>query len=157
IFGRIFDADGGRTDYTTVVLIDNVVPVVTPAGNQTVTQFVAMPVSLGSFVDAGQSDGPWSVRVNWGDGSADDVFDVSAQGTLPARSHAYANLGTATVTVTVTDKDGGVIAAKTLSVTTVHIVTATLTGPADVVRGQYLTYKLKASGGLAADGYEYRV
>src|SRR5439155_16056859 len=57
------------------------------------------------FTDPG-ADNPWTVEVNWGDASATTTFTVSVTGTIPAKSHTYADNGTYTVQVKVTDKDG---------------------------------------------------
>ena len=67
---------------------------------------------LGKFSDT--SDGPWTVDVDWGDGTAPTVFAMDADGAIPDTSHTYAAkphddpLGTNsyTVRVTVTDSVG---------------------------------------------------
>ena len=75
----------------------------TPPANQTGAQNVATPYSLGSFTDANAAAGPWTITVNWGDGSAVTTFATATAGALPSQSHAYAQSGTLTATVTVTD------------------------------------------------------
>src|SRR5205823_397582 len=63
-------------------------------------------VQLGSFTDPG-ADQPWTVAVNWGDGTIPaDTFQAATPGTLGTRSHTYAAAGLYAVSVTVTDKDG---------------------------------------------------
>ena len=57
--------------------------------------------SLGSFADA--DGGPWSVTVNWGDGSPNTTFNEASQGSLGTQTHTYAEEGTFQVTETVTD------------------------------------------------------
>src|SRR5262249_23462401 len=53
------------------------------------------------------TDRPWTIRVNWGDGSPVTVFTASRQGAIARQNHTYPNVQTvATVTVTVSDKDG---------------------------------------------------
>src|SRR5207244_431380 len=53
----------------------------------------AAPTSfnLGSFTD--NSAGPWTVTVNWGDGSAPTTFAMNTQGTITAQSHSYSEEG----------------------------------------------------------------
>jgi 6-phosphogluconolactonase (cycloisomerase 2 family) len=104
---RIFDKDGGYTDYTAPIHVNNVAPTVTAAPDQNGLTGVPSAVKLGSFTDPGTVDNPWTVDVNWGDGSADTVFTTSTQGALAAQPHAYGATGTYTVTITVTDKDHG--------------------------------------------------
>jgi hypothetical protein len=89
------------------VTIANVVPVVTAAADQSADEGTSKSFNLGSFTDPGDDD-PWTVLVNWGDGSAVQTFTDSeaAPGTLTARSHTYADDGTYTVTVTVRETGG---------------------------------------------------
>jgi hypothetical protein len=116
VFNEVLDSDavaglfsnsGGGTSVggiaTLGVQVENVDPVYVAPPNQ-----IGRPAAfdLGSFTDAGLSDGDWTVTVSWGDGSSDLMFTVEAQGAL-SHSHDYAKNGKYTVTVTVTDKDGG--------------------------------------------------
>lgn len=63
---------------------------------------VAKQFTLGSFADAGSS-GPWTVTVDWGDGTPLTQFTVATAGSLPARNHTYAAAGAYDVLVTVND------------------------------------------------------
>ena len=104
---RILDKDGDFTEYTTAVTVTNDLPEVTPAADQSADEGETSSISLGSFTDAGANDDPWSVDVDWGDGSTHSAFGTATRGALDARSHEYADDGTYTVKVKVTDKDGG--------------------------------------------------
>ena len=55
-------------------------------------------------------DGPWTIRVDWGDGSTPTVFDVGGLGPC-RRGHLYGDDGVYNVSVTATD-DGAVSAAR---------------------------------------------
>ena len=50
-----------------------------------------------------QSTGPWTVDVNWDDGTPDTTYTVTSLGAL-SQSHIYAEEGTYNATVTVTDQ-----------------------------------------------------
>src|SRR5207302_8841344 len=101
--GRIIDKDGGYSEYTTYVIVNNVPPSVTAPNNQSSNEGSAHSFDLGSFTDPG-ADSPWTVDVSWGDVHGDS-FTMSAPGTIPAHSHTYDDNGPYTVTVKVTDKD----------------------------------------------------
>ena len=75
----------------------------TPPNDQTATVGTSREFDLGSFVDS--SGQPCTVDVNWGDASADTIFQATA-GPLPAQIHAYASLGAHLATVTVTNVSG---------------------------------------------------
>src|SRR5262249_22694892 len=93
--------------YATTVVVKNLAPTVTPAASQNATPGIPTTIQLGGFADPGVNDNPWVIDINWGDGSADTIFSLATQGTIPAQSHTYALSGNDTVAVTVTDKDGG--------------------------------------------------
>jgi len=96
---------GGYYGYcppTTTTTTPNSPPIVTAAADQTSDEGENKSFALGSFTDA-NGNGPWEVRVTWGDGSLPETFFRSSTGALPARSHTYAEDGTYTVTVRVED------------------------------------------------------
>ncbi|MBO0699415.1 MAG: hypothetical protein J2P46_13550, partial [Zavarzinella sp.] len=76
-------------------------PVVTAPSDQSSDEGAAHAFSLGSFSDP--DDGPWSVDVNWGDGTPHTTFSAASAGSLGTRNHTYAEEGSYPVTVTVTD------------------------------------------------------
>jgi hypothetical protein len=102
--GKIRDKDGGVRQYTATVTVKNVAPSVTGPADQSSSEGSTASFTLGSFSDPG-ADSPWSVDINWGDGSAHSTFTKATTGSLGSQSHAYADNGSYTVTVIVTDKD----------------------------------------------------
>ena len=64
------------------VTVANVAPVVTAAADQTASEGTWKSFNLGSFTDPGD-DGPWAVKVKWGDGSADTTFTEASPGRSP--------------------------------------------------------------------------
>jgi hypothetical protein len=97
------------------ILTKSTPPVETPPANQKSVEGASHLFDLGSFTDP--DGGPWSVDVNWGDGSAHTVFTVPSPGTIPAKSHTYGEEGTKTVTVKVTDTLDGQSDSRTFTVT----------------------------------------
>jgi len=77
---------------------------VTNPGSQTavVGQSPSAYFSLGSFTES-NAPGPFTVTVNWGDGTPNTVFSMSAPGTIPATPHVYTSVGEYTASVTVQD------------------------------------------------------
>jgi Ca2+-binding RTX toxin-like protein len=97
---------GGPTDIANFTPEDR--PVVTAPSDQTALEGAAKSFNVGSFADA--DGGPWTVTVNWGDGS-NTTFNVASAGSLGTQTHTYAEESAADhpgsnpyqVTVTVTD------------------------------------------------------
>ena len=93
-------------------------PVVTAGGNQSVLVGALFTLSGASFSDANHN-GPWTITIDWGDGSS-DTNTTSNEGSISG-SHSYVTLLPATYTVTITVTDSGGLsgsASKTVSVTT---------------------------------------
>lgn len=104
---KVTDATGGYGINTFQVTVNNVAPTVTAASNQTASEGSSSTFSLGSFSDPGSSsDSPYSIDVNWGDGSSHTTFTATSTGTIASKTHTYADNGNYTVTTKVTDKDG---------------------------------------------------
>ena len=107
---KIRDKDGGVREYSDTVTVANVAPAVAaPEHGQEAGEGEDKAFDLGSFSDPGANDGPWTVTVDWGDGSSEETLaeGVTSAGPLPDNtSHSYPDNGAYEVTVTVTDKDG---------------------------------------------------
>jgi hypothetical protein len=145
---KIQDDDGGVStpDVEQVdiipVTIANVAPALTAATDQTANEGESKSFALGSFSDDGVDDSPWTVDVDWGDGSPAGSFPVTAQGSI-SQSHAYDDNGTYTVTVKVTDKDSAASAQRTFQVAVANVApTATFTNSGPVDEGTSFTLSL---------------
>ena len=102
---RVTDGDGLSATQSAPVTINNVTPALTAPLAQSLLVSTTQDFALGSFADPGP-DAPWQVTVNWGDGSGDTEFAVSAVGALPPKPHQFTSVGGKIVTVSVRDKDG---------------------------------------------------
>jgi hypothetical protein len=111
VHGRVTDSSGASADFTTSITVNNLPPVVIAGAGQTGLIGAAASFKLGSFTDPGVNDGPWTVAVNWGDGTS-STFTSIAQAGL-AGTHTYSGAGTFTASVTVTDKYGASGSAST--------------------------------------------
>jgi len=102
----VTDDDTGADDETASLTVTNALPVVAAGVDQTaeIGDLVTINPSL---TDAGVNDNPWTVTIDWDDGTPLVSFNVATQGAIPAQSHTYAAIGVYTVEVCVTDKDGG--------------------------------------------------
>ncbi|MBN1682088.1 PKD domain-containing protein, partial [Candidatus Bathyarchaeota archaeon] len=109
--GRIKDDEGGFTEYTTQVTINNVAPNVSVGPDASINEGSTFNGS-GGFTDPGADT--WTATVNYGDASATQPLTLTNK--TYSLSHIYVDNGSYTVTVTVTDDDTG-IGSDTLVVT----------------------------------------
>jgi hypothetical protein len=117
--GRILDKDGGFTDYTTTITINNVPPAnVTLNGPFTIDENGTVTLT-GSFTDPGTLD-THTVVINWGPGEGSTTLNLAANVLTFSASHQYLDdnpSGTSfdvyPISVTVTDKDGASATAGT--------------------------------------------
>jgi PKD repeat protein len=104
---RIKDKDGGETEYTASVTINNVAPVVNAGQDQTVNEGILVNLAPSTFSDPGTSD-THTATINWGDGTdleTGTVAESVGSGTVSG-SHSYPKYGSYTVETCVTDDDG---------------------------------------------------
>lgn len=90
----------GQTSVTVATL-----PVVQAASNQVAAEGSGALFNLGSFTDQG-ADGPWTVDIDWGDGTGHHSAALATTGLIGSAPHGYANSGVYTVTVKVADRAG---------------------------------------------------
>lgn len=115
----------------------NVSPALTVAGDQSASEGAAATIALGSFSDA--TSGPWTVSIDWGDGSGVETFSVAADGALGSLAHTFADSGSYSVTVTVTDS-GGLSDTKAFTVAAANVApTATLSNSGPIDEGGSVT------------------
>jgi hypothetical protein len=88
-----------------VVRVRNGAPIVKAPARRTVRVGRRARIRLGSFVDPGR-DGPWRVRINWGDRTKATARKVRRPGGLGKAGHKFLRRGVFTVKVRVTDGDG---------------------------------------------------
>ncbi|HEX6615843.1 MAG TPA: PxKF domain-containing protein [Gemmatimonadales bacterium] len=117
--GRIFDKDGGNTEYTGSVTVNNVAPTITsvspsPSGQLTLgtNNQVSTTVTVAFTDPAGQADAPFTTAIDCGNGT-------NAYG-AGVCTYTAADVGSMTISATVTDKDGGVSAPKTATVQIIY-------------------------------------
>ncbi|MBL0938334.1 MAG: DNA/RNA non-specific endonuclease [Gemmatimonadaceae bacterium] len=105
----VTDEHGASHQVTQTATVSNAVPVVTLTPPATWTAGSASLLGVRFTDAAGTRDAPYTVRINWGDGTPITQFSSLVLPTAPLnRSKSYAAPGTYTIVVTVTDRDGGV-------------------------------------------------
>ena len=117
---------------------------VTPPAAQAAIPGQSESFALGSFSQT-NATGPFTVTVNWGDGSANSTFAVASAGTIPATAHTFAGSGGDTVTVTVVDSANDTSNSPTFVVTVAApVTTITVTPPAaqTAILGQSQSFAL---------------
>jgi RHS repeat-associated protein len=102
---QVVSTSGKQANAETVVNVQNVPPVLILPANQTAVEGSLAYFDLGLLVDPGP-DNPWTINVDWGDGTLSSTFNPSASGPLGKKLHAYADSGLYTVTLRAADKDG---------------------------------------------------
>ncbi len=105
----VTDQFGASHTVTTTAQVANVAPNVTLTPAATWKAGVAGSLGVRWTDPAGTRDAPYTVRINWGDGSAITQFSsLTVPATPLTRLKSYAVPGTYTVTVTVADRNGAV-------------------------------------------------
>ena len=101
--GRILDKDGGFTDYTTTIGINNVAPTISLSGATSVDEGSPYTLNLGAITDPG-IDTVSSFSIDWGDGSIESFTGNPAS---TSKTHVYSDGPNAyQIRVSLTDEDG---------------------------------------------------
>jgi hypothetical protein len=104
-FTQPFKATGTLTLTGTAAVTTSIV--VTPPASQTAIAGKSKSFALGSFKQT-NATGPFTVDVNWGDGSAHTKFTQASAGTITPQSHTFTKATTDAVSLTITDAKGHV-------------------------------------------------
>jgi PKD repeat protein len=100
----VADSKGNRSaPASTTVDIGNMPPVVDAGADRSAVVGQSLAYT-GSFSDAAHG-GPWTYRINWGDGTPEATGETSLVGSVGA-VHTYGVAGVYTITLTVTDGSG---------------------------------------------------
>jgi DNA/RNA endonuclease G (NUC1)/PKD repeat protein len=99
---RVSDKDNGANEYSSIVQVTNVAPIVSAIAGATILRGENYSAT-GTFADPGADS--WTATVNYGDGTGTQPLALA--GTGFSLAHRYATAGTFTVTVTVKDDEQG--------------------------------------------------
>jgi len=104
--GQIKDKDGGLTEYSASVTVNNIAPTITAVTGPAAPLAIGdQPIAVGvAWTDPGTAD-THDVTWDWGDASTDDTRLGATS--AASETHIYAEPGVYLVTVTVEDDDGG--------------------------------------------------
>ena len=136
--------DGTTTAQTTFALtVANLAPSITKPGTQTADEGTSAVFDLGSFTDPGDDD-PWSVSIDWDDGSTDTTFTQATAGPITDQTHTYADDGVYLVTITVREEPGTVGSPSDIESFQIAVANlapvVTLSGDSSANEGQTKTY-----------------
>ena len=123
VHGRILDKDGGFTDYTVPVHVNDVPPTIALSGASTFNEGAVYTLNLGAIYDPGINDVVSQWIVFWGDG----LFDAYAIG--GPKTHTYDDnaLVIDKIRVTLVDQDGGQQNAGVLDRTVLNVAPTAIT------------------------------
>lgn len=120
---------------------------VTPPAAQSVVAGVLKTFNLGSFTQS-NATGPFTVDVDWGDGSLHTSFTQAAAGTITAKPHMYTKAATSTITIKITDSAAHTSNAATSTVAVTPAAAAKLAftvQPATTVAGKAIAPAVKVA------------
>jgi uncharacterized delta-60 repeat protein len=139
---RIIDKDGGFSEYTTQITVDNVDATLLISGAPNVAEGSPYTLNLSSSDPGADTISSWTI--NWGDGN----FTTVPGGTATV-NYTYADGGNPstayTISATATDEDG-TYNSNSLNVTVVNVApTLTISGAASADEGSPYTLNLSSS------------
>ena len=105
---KVRDKDGGETEYTGSVSIENLAPIVHLASTVGLTIVSGDVLTVnGTFTDAGAGDAPWGWSIDWGTGAPTTGSTTDASAAITS-SRNFLVAGSYVVKLDVTDKDGAI-------------------------------------------------
>ncbi len=140
-YARVFDKDGGFTDYSTSVVINNIAPTASITNNGPVNEGSPVTISLTGFNDPSSEDG-LSLKYSFADSTAGLAATYATAGTSSSAVFATSDSGTKIYYARVFDKDGGFTDYSTLVVINNVAPTATITNNGPVNEGSPVTISL---------------
>jgi len=152
----VTDDDGASGTASTAVTVNNVPPANLQLSLSASSIGVGGTVTLsGSFTDPGTLD-VHSVVVNWGDNSSSTVNLGPGVLTFAGVSHQFTSIGRYVIVVTVSEPDPASVSSSVgVQVIGNTTLAASITGPANGVRGQDRLFTLNVTGAAAGDPIKY--
>jgi PKD repeat protein len=142
----VTDKDGGSTQQTTTVKVDNLAPIVNlTAPTTTLNQGESLNLGV-TYSDPGTKD-THTITWNFDDGSTPVTLTPSSSAPQPnLQPHTFIKAGNHNVTVTITDNDGAITTkAIQIAVTNIAPTTTNLDIPTNINEGQSVTLTATAT------------
>ena len=107
--GRIKDKDGGSTEYTAAITVENIPPIVSDISTSVDLAQVNTVINTTALMTDPSLQDTHTAAWDWGDGISTDGLVTENNGSwVVSGSHSYTTQGVYTIILTVTDDDGGV-------------------------------------------------
>jgi hypothetical protein len=159
VFGRIFDKDGGSTDYTTAVTVTNAAPSATFANNGPVNEASAVTVSFANPSDPSSADTAAGFHYSIATSGANLAGSYDEAGTDTSASFTFDDNGSSTIYGRIFDKDNGYTDYQTTIVVNDLAPMATLSnsGPVNEASAATVSFSNPSdpSSADAAAGFHY--
>lgn len=134
IYGRVFDKDGGFTDYSTTVDVNNVAPTSIMSNGGAVDEGSSLSVSFAGTTDVSSEDALQGFRYSFATSVAELATAYATAGLPASASFFAADDGTFVIYGRVFDKDGGFTDySTTVTVNNVAPTVSLAVSPADAV------------------------
>jgi RHS repeat-associated protein len=107
VYGRVFDKDGGFTDYNTIIVVNNVAPTAVMSNNGPVNAGLPVTVSLTGPVDPSIEDRTALFRYSFATNPSGLAGSYLAASAFNTSTFTFATAGNQTIYGRIFDKDGG--------------------------------------------------
>ncbi|HVX59780.1 MAG TPA: Ig-like domain-containing protein [Pirellulales bacterium] len=150
VYGRIFDKDGGYSDYSTEVTVNNVAPTATLSNDGPIDEGGSATISFSSPTDPSSGDVAAGFHYSFALTPGSLAASYSDAGTASSTTLTFADSGSYTVYGRILDQDGGY--SDYTTVVTVNVDPAVaVSGPANGVRGEPQWFTFTTSNLSPAD------